>query len=1751
VPKLLIMFSQAHRILAALAVVCSSAFAQTTTLTGTSGGNDTWNQVANWTSGIPEGETDAVIGSGILATVDSDDTPEYDGDLTLLQNATLRIGWGSTFLAGNPNVLGAGTVTFHTGARIVSRRMGSYIFTQHFAMAGDGTLRTGDSTSDHHTTKTLAGGISGAGKLTYEGVNNTTLVLNTANPSWSGGLVTADPQNQRHQLRASANGSFGTGNVTINKSCSLEITANLGNAIDDGATLSLNGVRSSTWSAKLMLHSDELVYAFFVDGVQQPAGIYSSASGLTDSSGNPLIGGSGKLYVVAGPGDESQMVLNLRFPADGATDFMAATPLEAYFSKPVVFGNGSITLRNLSTQTDLVFLPSDPAVSVSGVKLTLAPTGGLQWNTDYAVLISPDAIQSDTGIPFAGITDETVWNFRTRPGDPLLLALGALKNHITGSITQSAAQIEQHKFTIDAHKSRFAESAAHIAAVIDLVQTYDTVKGPLWIARGEFSNRNTQPNDLDWTIYHVMQYTMDVIYRPGTIAAHEAQLAGFKFGSSAHFPGPCAPPADPAATHTVPVQGSFPITFGRSTQQWTLPARKPTGTYLAPGTFATVTVPPEIVNKGYQVRVGAHSWDLSTRRNQVRRLDRATIAYDINAEAIRVGSPYGGGIYIEVPMGADAGEIEVSVTGAVRAPYFSAKSFHQTTLEEWLATERHHPAPWADFQTDKFMMQVPRNWIYNLPDPVTLMADWDLAVDAQNDLMGFPHLRGKETMYLQVDLIMRSTVHAPGYPAINNTDTPTNDSHGGYRNNYLVRGPGANATAAHIEFHEQGHAYFFPKFGGETESNVNLPHVAVLHRMFGYDINDAFRGSLGIGNTFHTLDTTAIEWMTSFNFSPREVPMHTSEKSYQLKGHAKFADIARMFGWDGLGAYWRSFMQDDANGVSYTTNTDALLLRLCRHVGRDLRPLFHFWGVFPQNNTTLAAALAAENIPPSPEIFLLLHHYKSLVPANNAAFRTYGQAWWNKFEPSITGAWTETEHARQWDERIRRDGDGNIRTDITVGEMYIEACAEQVRTRVQGIINLYYPTGSPDPEFVPVPYPNPMGFFKAPAPTVPGAITMTALSATAIHQPVTYLFENTTTGATRDWSTQSTWTQSGLVPGQTYGYRVKARDALGNETAWSAVAEGTTLNQYPAPLVVGLHPAKGATVLNLATPLTATFDLPVVAGSGFVTLKNLTDGTQAQIDVTDTARVSFSGNVMTVQPPSNLALGKIYCVQIAPGAVKSSNEVVFAGFTSNDDWNFTTLNLVCPLGILNLAANSGINPATNQPWQPGDAYRLVFITSQRINPKVASPFGSWNDIATWNAVAQDFANNAVGHDLSGVTWKVLGSTAGMSARDNTATNPAVHGSGHPILLIDGSTIVANDFNGLWGGTGSSIRNIIDLTENKGQTIAEAPAIPWPYTGTSASGTSLGASSALRDISGGGTIRQGEASTTQGWIDRANRTTAATDGNPMAIYVMSAPLHVAELVAPSAPVLLSITDNLSGGPVLFPTSIIYTVTFDRAMNPATLDSGDFENALATEVSIDSVMPTGDPAVFTVTVTPANPGSLQLQIKQGALLADPDGIPLDTASPLPDDTIITLEAPELTPYAAWISSFPDLTHTDPTLDFDGGGLATVLEWVLGGDPSDPSDDAAIMPTIDATSDPDGKLLFSFRRSAEAATDENTTIIVEYGSDLTGWTAAVHQGPGPDQISITESPAAPGFDAVTVALPPSLAPAGKLFVRLNVAK
>lgn len=182
--------------------------------------------------------------------------------------------------------------------------------------------------------------------------------------------------------------------------------------------------------------------------------------------------------------------------------------------------------------------------------------------------------------------------------------------------------------------------------------------------------------------------------------------------------------------------------------------------------------------------------------------------------------------------------------------------------------------------------------------------------------------------------------------------------------------------------------------------------------------------------------------------------MATAEKAYQLKGHAKFVDLVRLFGWEGLDRFWYSYMLEEQNGNLPPNggSTDALLLRLCQSVGKDIRPLLHFWGIPPGDSAALQAAIDAEGLLPSPEIYQRLLHYKSLVPADNAAFRAFALDWWNK-QPSINGNWTEREHARQWDTTELFGAGDQQRPN---GEIYTEDSATGIKDRVQELVDLYF-----------------------------------------------------------------------------------------------------------------------------------------------------------------------------------------------------------------------------------------------------------------------------------------------------------------------------------------------------------------------------------------------------------------------------------------------------------------------------------------------------------------------------------------------------------------------------------------------------------------------------------------------------------------------------------------------------------------------
>jgi hypothetical protein len=306
----------------------------------------------------------------------------------------------------------------------------------------------------------------------------------------------------------------------------------------------------------------------------------------------------------------------------------------------------------------------------------------------------------------------------------------------------------------------------------------------------------------------------------------------------------------------------------------------------------------------------------------------------------------------------------------------------------------------------------------------------------------------------------------------------------------------------------------------------------------------------------------------------------------------------------------------------------------------------------------------------------------------------------------------------------------------------------------------------------------------------------------------------------------------------------------------------------------------------------------------------------------------------------------------------------------------------CQLGILDLTANGGINPATNAAWAIGNKYRFAFVTR-------ATTQATSTSIATYNAFVTGVAYSST-LNLGGATWKVIGSTATLDARDNTSTNPSVNGTGEAIFLVNGTTRIANNYADLWD---SAINHTLDLDE-MGVLFATNP-----FTGSFANGTK-DTGNVLGNITN---LTYGSTTDTSAYWMRIYND-APTSLHP--VYALSDPLTIVDSADTTPPTLVSFVDNKSGGPVEANTSVTYTVTFSEKMNAATVNITDFENASATSIIVSSVTQTANPAVFLVVATPTIAGTLQLRVKAAVSLTDFTGNALNTTSAIPDNNVLTV-------------------------------------------------------------------------------------------------------------------------------------------------
>ena len=232
--------------------------------------------------------------------------------------------------------------------------------------------------------------------------------------------------------------------------------------------------------------------------------------------------------------------------------------------------------------------------------------------------------------------------------------------------------------------------------------------------------------------------------------------------------------------------------------------------------------------------------------------------------------------------------------------------------------------------------------------------------------------------------------------------------------------------------------------------------------------------------------------------------------------------------------------------------------------------------------------------------------------------------------------------------------------------------------------------------------------------------------------------------------------------------------------------------------------------------------------------------------------------------------------------------------------NMRNVAVVLTVGLLLAGAAQAAITTVPTGLNPGDQYRIVFVTSgetyaRAFEQGTSTPTGGPTDSAGYNAFATSAATAVTELNALGTTWTAivsveLASGTLVSAKSNTGTDSGV---GVAFYNLDGE-IVANNNADLWDGT---IANAIDVTELGTAPVDQSSNDSGQYlvwTGTQSGGTGHSDNSLVTPS--GGWIRYGVAdSTDDTWVDKlgdvsgwgANDSTNST----MPIYVMSGVLTV--------------------------------------------------------------------------------------------------------------------------------------------------------------------------------------------------------------------------------------------------------------------
>ena len=417
--------------------------------------------------------------------------------------------------------------------------------------------------------------------------------------------------------------------------------------------------------------------------------------------------------------------------------------------------------------------------------------------------------------------------------------------------------------------------------------------------------------------------------------------------------------------------------------------RKSTGLYRVPNEPLVITVRPvdgygalSPEQAGLQLVVGAHkSFPAGARvEGHRRRWPQAPFILTQGEQTDAVEKTDGGlatGLVYLQASRAGTGSFDITITGAVRAPWFK---LGRDSLTHWQEVLRHDPGPWAELEGEHAILTVPSAMIRDLEDPEPVIRFYDQLVQSVHVLVGLD-TGARDTRDLAPDLPFRFVLD----PALIDRSPRLWWASAGYliELNWLGFGhpyrwlEPDNAVVAAIVMHELGHNHepvdraFEPPGAGEAFADLinyadqsRKGYICVAKRLswgdFCSDLSFSLTASLGHLVLF--IDNLFMPGI----YEPR-IWVEDKEAG-KLQKRAFMLKLVRHLSHEFVPGLYSRFRHTPQEALPDPDNqqqkTDFFFELLCEVTGQDLTPLFQDWYVPVSDQAYQRVADKGYDIPP-------------------------------------------------------------------------------------------------------------------------------------------------------------------------------------------------------------------------------------------------------------------------------------------------------------------------------------------------------------------------------------------------------------------------------------------------------------------------------------------------------------------------------------------------------------------------------------------------------------------------------------------------------------------------------------------------------------------------------------------------------------------------------------------------------------------